>query len=133
MRTESAHEGSTKSSPGLTSRKFACIQLELIPHWTWQQPPPHLALPLRQQPSGSYRNARSTDTQVRHSNSYYSPHAHDELSAHLVLEGEMTVLFHDEKEAGKRSYGPGERVDIGIGRLHEVWIGKDGCVSVIGR
>jgi hypothetical protein len=44
----------------------------------------------------------------------------------------MIVLFDNDKEAGKRSFGPGERVDIGIGRTHEVWIGKDGCVSVIG-
>ncbi|KAI9163257.1 hypothetical protein HJFPF1_04859 [Paramyrothecium foliicola] len=82
---------------------------------TWTDEPPALATPFT------------------FMNRHYTPHAHDDLSAHLVLEGEMTVLFPDDGNPKKKTYGPGERVDIGIGRLHEVWIGKDGCVSVIGR
>ncbi|KAH7312036.1 hypothetical protein BKA65DRAFT_159227 [Rhexocercosporidium sp. MPI-PUGE-AT-0058] len=66
-------------------------------------------------------------------NTYYSPHSHENLTTHLVLKGEMVVLFPDDKEPVKKSFGAGERVDIAAGRKHEVWIGKEGCTSVIGE
>lgn len=45
----------------------------------------------------------------------------------------MIVLFPDDKEPVKKSFGAGERVDIAAGRKHEVWIGDAGCTSVIGE
>lgn len=43
------------------------------------------------------------------------------------------MLFPDDEEPLKRSFGVGERVDIEAGRRHEVWTGREGCVYVIGE
>ncbi|CZS91676.1 uncharacterized protein RAG0_02305 [Rhynchosporium agropyri] len=66
-------------------------------------------------------------------NFHYSPHTHENLTTHLVLKGEMIVKFPEDKNPVKKSFGPGERVDIAAGRSHEVWIGGAGCTSVIGE
>ena len=39
---------------------------------------------------------------------------------------------HDERP-GKETFGVGARVDVEAGRVHEVWIGGDGCEYVIGE
>ncbi|KAG4443516.1 hypothetical protein IFR05_000989 [Cadophora sp. M221] len=66
-------------------------------------------------------------------NYHYSPHSHQNLTTHLILKGELIVLFPDDEEPVKKCFGVGERVDIEAGRRHEVWIGREGCVYVIGE
>lgn len=39
----------------------------------------------------------------------------------------------DSGEAKKETYGVGERIDVPAGKLHEVWIGDEGCEYVIGE
>jgi quercetin dioxygenase-like cupin family protein len=68
-----------------------------------------------------------------HSNYHYSPHSHAGLTTHLVVDGELTLWYPDEADREKKTYGPGARIDVDAGRVHEVWIGKDGCTYVIGE
>ena len=66
-------------------------------------------------------------------NAYYNPHTHDGLTTHVVLDGELTISFPEDARPEKRTYGVGERIDVEAERLHEVWIGKNGCTYVIGE
>lgn len=66
-------------------------------------------------------------------NAHYNPHTHGGLTTHLVLDGELTISFPEDERPEKRTYGVGERIDVEAERLHEVWIGKDGCTYVIGE
>ncbi|KAL2111003.1 hypothetical protein VUR80DRAFT_413 [Thermomyces stellatus] len=66
-------------------------------------------------------------------NAYYSPHRHSGLTTHLILDGELTISFPEDERPEKKTYGVGDRIDVEAGRLHEVWIGKDGCTYVIGE
>lgn len=46
----------------------------------------------------------------------------------------MTIAFPaDPVLPEKKKYGVGERVDVEAGRVHEVWIGSEGCTYVIGE
>jgi hypothetical protein len=45
----------------------------------------------------------------------------------------MIVRFPDDPSPKKETFGPGARIDIGVKRKHEVWIGEEGCTSVIGE
>ncbi|KZV81570.1 hypothetical protein EXIGLDRAFT_779563 [Exidia glandulosa HHB12029] len=64
---------------------------------------------------------------------YYKPHRHDGLTTHLILSGELHVQFPEDEEPKKQTFGAGARVDVAPNRLHEVWVGKDGCTMVIGE
>lgn len=66
-------------------------------------------------------------------NRHYAPHAHAGLTTHLVFAGDMTLWFLDDPGRQKVSYGPGARVDVDAGRVHEVWIGPHGCTYVVGE
>lgn len=66
-------------------------------------------------------------------NAYYRPHTHSGLTTHLVLDGELTISFPEDETPEKKAYGVGDRIDVEAGRLHEVWIGKNGCTYVIGE
>ena len=61
---------------------------------------------------------------------YYSPHKHDCLSAHIILEGDMTIKTEKEE---KRILKAGDRFDVNEGEVHEVWIGKNGSRYIVGR
>ena len=61
---------------------------------------------------------------------YYMPHKHNQLSAHVIIEGGMTVKT---KRKGKMVLKEGDRFDVLSGEAHEVWIGKDGCKYIVGR
>ena len=37
------------------------------------------------------------------------------------------------EKKGKKTYGVGERVDVEAGRVHEVWMGGEGCEYVVGE
>ncbi|KFH46999.1 hypothetical protein ACRE_021740 [Hapsidospora chrysogenum ATCC 11550] len=55
------------------------------------------------------------------------------LTTHLVVRGELTLWYPNEADREKRTYGPGARVDVDAGRVHEVWMGDEGCTYVIGE
>lgn len=45
----------------------------------------------------------------------------------------MTLWYPNEVDRKKVTYGPGARVDVDAQRVHEVWIGPQGCSMVIGE
>lgn len=70
------------------------------------------------------------------SNAYYSPHRHGDVTTHLVRHGTFTVNYPEDNTNGevkKETFGPGARIDVPAGKLHEVWIGPEGCEYVIGE
>lgn len=74
-----------------------------------------------------------------YSNAYYSPHRHAGLTTHLIRQGTLTITYPEDNalfnngEVKKETFGVGARVDVPAGKLHEVWIGEDGCEYVIGE
>lgn len=72
------------------------------------------------------------------SNAHYSPHSHGGLTTHLIRRGSLTIAYPDDNaehngEAEKVTFRVGERVDVPAGKVHEVWIGDEGCEYVIGE
>ncbi|PLN82262.1 hypothetical protein BDW42DRAFT_81464 [Aspergillus taichungensis] len=73
------------------------------------------------------------------SNAHYPPHRHGGLTTHLIVRGSMTVTYPEDNaslhggEVKKETHGVGARVDVPAGKLHEVWMGDDGCEYVIGE
>jgi hypothetical protein len=65
-------------------------------------------------------------------NAYYQPHSHAELTTHLILSGSFTVSYSDDG-AKKETFGPGARIDVPARKVHEVWMGSEGCTYVIGE
>ncbi len=62
-------------------------------------------------------------------NACYPDHTHRGLTAHVVIEGSITVT-----SGGKTAtYGPGERFDVPAGAVHSAVIGPEGCLYVIGE
>ncbi|EON61956.1 hypothetical protein W97_01174 [Coniosporium apollinis CBS 100218] len=66
-------------------------------------------------------------------NAHYPPHKHSGLTTHLILRGELTITYPQDPSPTKETFGPGARVDVDSHRLHEVWMGKEGCKYVIGE
>lgn len=66
-------------------------------------------------------------------NAHYPPHSHRGLTTHLILDGELTITYPKDAEPKKETFGPGARLDVDAKRLHEVWIGDEGCTYVIGE
>jgi quercetin dioxygenase-like cupin family protein len=59
----------------------------------------------------------------------YPDHTHATLSAHIILDGAMTLTH-----AGTtRTYGPGDRVDVPAGAVHSARMGPSGCRYVVGE
>lgn len=69
---------------------------------------------------------------MSNSNVHYDPHKHETASTILVVKGQLEVMFPDDTEPQKLVKKPGDVVDIEVGRLHEVWIGPEGCTTVNG-
>ena len=62
-------------------------------------------------------------------NAFYSDHTHPSETAHIILEGEMTLA-----QAGKtQTYTVGERCDVPAGAVHSAKIGPRGCRYLIGE
>lgn len=66
-------------------------------------------------------------------NAHYSPHSHGGLTTHLILRGELTITYPEDERPEKTTHGVGDRIDVDAGRIHEVWVGREGCTYVIGE
>ncbi|KAK6221887.1 hypothetical protein LQW54_001107 [Pestalotiopsis sp. IQ-011] len=61
------------------------------------------------------------------------PHSHSGLTTHLILKGQLTITYPEDENPDKTTYSVGDRIDVDAGRLHEVWMGRQGCTYVIGE
>ncbi len=62
-------------------------------------------------------------------NAYYPDHTHPTETAHIILEGEMTLSTAGET----RTYHAGERCDVPAGAVHSARMGPRGCHYLIGE
>lgn len=62
-------------------------------------------------------------------NAFYPNHTHGELTAHIILEGEMTLTCQGQT----RTYHAGERVDVPAQTVHSARMGPQGCRYLIGQ
>jgi mannose-6-phosphate isomerase-like protein (cupin superfamily) len=60
---------------------------------------------------------------------YYPEHTHATETAHVILDGEMTVTMN----GGLRTYKTGERCDVPAGAEHCARMGPRGCKYLIGE
>ncbi|KAI0835382.1 hypothetical protein F5Y06DRAFT_276073 [Hypoxylon sp. FL0890] len=66
-------------------------------------------------------------------NAHYKSHSHAGLTTHLILNGQLTITYPKDPNPEKKTYTVGDRIDVEAGRVHEVWIGSEGCTYVIGE
>lgn len=61
-------------------------------------------------------------------NAHYPPHSHSGLTTHLIRRGSLTITYPEDGENAtkKETFGVGARIDVPAGKVHEVWMGKDG-------
>ena len=52
---------------------------------------------------------------------------------HLIVRGELTITYPEDEAPTKTTHSVGDRVDVAAGRIHEVWVGPEGCTYVIGE
>jgi quercetin dioxygenase-like cupin family protein len=62
-------------------------------------------------------------------NAFYPDHTHPGVTAHIVLEGEITVTCHGVT----KTYKAGDRLDVPKETVHSAKIGPKGCRYVIGE
>ena len=62
-------------------------------------------------------------------NENYPDHAHSTETAHIVLEGEMTVT----QEGKTRTFKTGERCDVRAAAVHSARMGPNGCRYLVGE
>ncbi|HUO33772.1 MAG TPA: cupin domain-containing protein [Candidatus Acidoferrum sp.] len=62
-------------------------------------------------------------------NAFYPDHTHAMETAHIILEGEMTLTMRGKS----RIYRAGERVDVPAGAAHSARMGTNGCRYLIGE
>ena len=60
---------------------------------------------------------------------FYPDHTHDGLTAHIILDGEMTLTMRGES----RIYRAGDRCDVPAGTIHAARMGSEGCRYMIGE
>ena len=60
---------------------------------------------------------------------YYPEHTHPTVTAHVVLEGEVTVA----SEGKTQTYRAGERFDVPAEPVHSAKMGPKGCRYLIGE
>jgi mannose-6-phosphate isomerase-like protein (cupin superfamily) len=60
---------------------------------------------------------------------HYPAHTHASLTAHIVLDGEMTLTVAGES----RTFRTGERCDVPAGTVHAARMGPQGCRYLIGE
>jgi mannose-6-phosphate isomerase-like protein (cupin superfamily) len=62
-------------------------------------------------------------------NAFYTDHMHPSETAHIILDGEMTVTIHGAAE----TYRPGDRFNIPAKTMHAARMGSSGCRYLIGE
>jgi mannose-6-phosphate isomerase-like protein (cupin superfamily) len=62
-------------------------------------------------------------------NAHYPDHTHAAETAHVILDGEMTLTQGDSTH----TYGAGERCDVPAGAVHSARMGLRGCRYLIGE
>jgi len=62
-------------------------------------------------------------------NAFYPDHTHHGKSAHIILDGEMTLTM----QGNSQTYRAGERVDVPGGVAHSAKMGPQGCRYLIGE
>lgn len=60
---------------------------------------------------------------------YYPDHTHATETAHIVLQGEMTLTMG----GNSATYGSGDRVDVPAGAVHSARMGASGCQYLVGE
>ncbi len=60
---------------------------------------------------------------------FYPDHTHDMETAHIILEGEMTLTMDGQTH----TFGAGERCDVPAGTVHSAQMGPCGCRYLIGE
>ena len=60
---------------------------------------------------------------------FYPDHTHQTETAHVILEGEMTLTMGGDA----RTYRSGERCDVPAGAVHSARMGPAGCRYLIGE
>ena len=62
-------------------------------------------------------------------NAHYGNHTHPGETAHIILDGEMSLTMAGES----RTYRTGERCDVPAGAVHSARMGPRGCRYLIGE
>ncbi len=62
-------------------------------------------------------------------NASYPDHTHGTETAHIILNGEMTLTMNGESH----TYRAGERCDVPAGAVHSACMGPGGCRYLIGE
>ena len=62
-------------------------------------------------------------------NAFYAEHTHPTETAHIILDGEMTLTMGDEP----RTFRAGDRCDVPAGAIHSAKMGARGCRYLIGE
>lgn len=60
---------------------------------------------------------------------FYPDHTHGGLTAHIILDGEMTLTINGESQTVR----PGERSDVPAGAVHSARMGLQGCRYLVGE
>ena len=60
---------------------------------------------------------------------FYSHHTHPVETAHIILDGEMTLTQGNET----KTYHAGERCDVPAGAIHAAKMGLRGCKYLVGE
>jgi mannose-6-phosphate isomerase-like protein (cupin superfamily) len=60
---------------------------------------------------------------------FYSDHRHTGLTAHIILDGEMTLTCGGKSE----TFRVGERCDVPAGAVHSAKMGPRGCRYLVGE
>jgi hypothetical protein len=76
---------------------------------------------------------RCSPVLIEYRNAHYPPHKHSGETTHLILNGSLTYTYPNDPEAKKETLGAGGRWDVDANKVHEVWVGKEGCTYVIGE
>jgi mannose-6-phosphate isomerase-like protein (cupin superfamily) len=62
-------------------------------------------------------------------NAHYRDHTHATETAHIILDGEMTLTYCGVNH----TYATGERCDVPAGTVHSARMGSRGCRYLIGE
>ncbi len=62
-------------------------------------------------------------------NTFYAEHTHPTETAHIILDGEMTLVTGGKQQTFRR----GERCDVPAAAVHSARMGPKGCRYLIGE